>query len=223
MTDETEQIKNAIERLSEVDCSLSEIVGDYQTKAEAEPGFDSHDKDDKTGRPLCLPEDANPILDGTRSHILDAINELCQYREDLRISVLDMPLTNFDTRQSLDLIWVVLHAYREDCIPTRVTTDNNWKTTRIVDDYDKEWDEICTAMAWITDALNAGEPGCPDCGALCDEIGTTCRACGRGIIELSKPVEPIDRRELDSILEEGEDSEICDVFAPELPKPLEPR
>ena len=53
----------------------------------------------------------------------------------------NLPLTNFDTEQSLAVIWQKLHAYQDDNCPN-------------------EWDEICTAMAWITDALaipNDGE------------------------------------------------------------------
>jgi hypothetical protein len=37
----------------------------------------------------------------------------------------------------LNIIWNALHSYREDCIPEGEPT------------YDREWDEICTQMAWI--------------------------------------------------------------------------
>ena len=52
------------------------------------------------------------------------------------------PPTNFDQYQSVDYIWDVLCDYRrEDSVPDGV------------DDNDEIWDEICTAMAWIEDAL----------------------------------------------------------------------
>jgi len=44
---------------------------------------------------------------------------------------------NFDVKQSLEVIWEALHAFREDCIS----------------EGDQQWDDICTAMAWITEAL----------------------------------------------------------------------
>ena len=49
--------------------------------------------------------------------------------------------TNFDVIESLNFIWDRLHGYREDCIPVDVDGEP----------YDGEWDEICTAMAWIED------------------------------------------------------------------------
>lgn len=41
----------------------------------------------------------------------------------------------------LNIIWNALHSYREDCIPENDPT------------YDDEWDNICTQMAWIHEAL----------------------------------------------------------------------
>ena len=52
------------------------------------------------------------------------------------------PPTNFDAVQSLNFIWEKLHGYREDCIPASNP------------DYDEEWDDICTSMAWIEDACD---------------------------------------------------------------------
>ena len=49
---------------------------------------------------------------------------------------------NFDIIESLNFIWDRLQGYREDCIPS-----NN-------PEYDDEWDDICTAMAWIEDECN---------------------------------------------------------------------
>jgi hypothetical protein len=51
-----------------------------------------------------------------------------------------------DSETWLETIWTVLHSHRETCIPEGVDTA-----------YDEEWDEICTAMAWIREAL-----GLPD-------------------------------------------------------------
>ena len=51
--------------------------------------------------------------------------------------------TSFSIPQSLETVWEALHGYREDCIPEGK-----------VESYDKQWDDICTAMAWITEALN---------------------------------------------------------------------
>ena len=50
--------------------------------------------------------------------------------------------TNFDIIESLDFIWDRLDGYREDCIGEKHNDAS----------YDEEWDEICTAMAWIEDA-----------------------------------------------------------------------
>ena len=49
--------------------------------------------------------------------------------------------TNFDQYESMDYIWEVLCDYRENCI------------SEGVDNHDDIWDEICTSMTWIEDAL----------------------------------------------------------------------
>ena len=46
-----------------------------------------------------------------------------------------------DTAELLEIVWDALTAYREDLIPEGDQM------------YDKEWDDICTAMAWITEDL----------------------------------------------------------------------
>ena len=51
------------------------------------------------------------------------------------------PPTNFDTLESIDYIWDVLCDYRENCIPEDI------------DNHNDIWDEICTSMAWIEEAL----------------------------------------------------------------------
>lgn len=48
-----------------------------------------------------------------------------------------------DLESILDTIWLGLEGYRENCIP-----EGN-------KDYDDEWSDICTAMAWITEDLGA--------------------------------------------------------------------
>ena len=50
-----------------------------------------------------------------------------------------------DIRSAIDTIWDALHAYREDCIPESDPM------------YDDQWSDICTAMAWIQEDLNAME------------------------------------------------------------------
>ena len=46
-----------------------------------------------------------------------------------------------DPRSWLDAIWGALAGYRENCIPEGAV------------DYDAEWSDICTAMAWIAEEL----------------------------------------------------------------------
>lgn len=51
------------------------------------------------------------------------------------------PLKSNDLDSILETIWIALEGYRENCIP-----EGN-------SDYDEEWGEICTAMAWIEEDL----------------------------------------------------------------------
>ena len=52
-----------------------------------------------------------------------------------------LPLKNNNTKQAVDVIWNALHLYSEVAIY-----------------FDpEEWDEICTAMAWIQEALGCEE------------------------------------------------------------------
>ena len=48
-------------------------------------------------------------------------------------------LTYANKESWLDTIWEALHGYRENCIQE--------------EEYDAEWDDICTAMAWIEEEL----------------------------------------------------------------------
>lgn len=59
------------------------------------------------------------------------------------MSTTDLTRNNLDS--ILNTIWEALEAYRENCIPEGDS------------DYDEQWDDICTAMAWITEDLEAFE------------------------------------------------------------------
>lgn len=50
-------------------------------------------------------------------------------------------LKSNDLESILDTVWQALEGYRENCIP-----EGN-------PDYDNEWSDICTAMAWIEEDL----------------------------------------------------------------------
>lgn len=50
-----------------------------------------------------------------------------------------------DKESWLDTIWLALEAFRDDCIPEGDES------------YDRQWNDICTAMAWIREEL-----GLPD-------------------------------------------------------------
>ncbi len=55
--------------------------------------------------------------------------------------ILDMTLNAHDKSTWLETIWDALHIAREDSIPESDSC------------YDAQWDDICTAMAWITESL----------------------------------------------------------------------
>lgn len=52
-----------------------------------------------------------------------------------------MELKANDSDSWLETVWDALHAYREDLIPEG---DEH---------YDEIWDDICTAMAWMTESV----------------------------------------------------------------------
>lgn len=65
-----------------------------------------------------------------------------------------LPLTNFSTDQAQAVIWQALHEYQDAVIP--VIPDEKITNDAIVaqaENNAETWDEICTAMAWIKDAL----------------------------------------------------------------------
>ena len=47
-------------------------------------------------------------------------------------------MINFNENEAMGVVWEALHNYRDHC-------DN------------EQWDEICTAMAWISEALERGQ------------------------------------------------------------------
>jgi hypothetical protein len=55
-------------------------------------------------------------------------------------------MTRNDTQAQLDTIWNALHIHRDCC-------------QEGAEESDAEWDEICTAMAWIAEDLGVGETG----------------------------------------------------------------
>lgn len=50
-------------------------------------------------------------------------------------------LTHANQQSWIDTLWDALHVYRENCIPEGPRS------------FDAEWDELCTAMAWLTEEL----------------------------------------------------------------------
>lgn len=54
-------------------------------------------------------------------------------------------MTRNDTHSQLEVIWDALFAYRADLIPEGDPG------------YDEQWNEICTAMHWISEDLNIRE------------------------------------------------------------------
>ena len=52
-------------------------------------------------------------------------------------------LKNNNVESMLEVVWEALHGYRENCIPEGGGEGQ----------YDNEWSEICTAMAWIEEDL----------------------------------------------------------------------
>ena len=62
---------------------------------------------------------------------------------------LELPTcTGFNTDQSLEVIWAVLHAFKEERDRLVETSHEH-----LIDIFDAQWDDICTAMAWISEAL----------------------------------------------------------------------
>ncbi len=56
-----------------------------------------------------------------------------------------MSVKSNDPQTWLNEVWDALHAFREDLIPEGDEM------------YDRQWDDICTAMAWIQEDLGHEE------------------------------------------------------------------
>ncbi len=54
-------------------------------------------------------------------------------------------VTSNNPESWLEAIWEALHTFRHDCAP-----EGN-------PEHDRQWEEICTAMAWIREALDLPE------------------------------------------------------------------
>jgi len=59
-----------------------------------------------------------------------------------------LTVTRNDINSQLEAIWRALEGYRENCIPEGQEPQ-----------YDEEWSDICSAMAWIEEDLTAYEGG----------------------------------------------------------------
>jgi len=61
-----------------------------------------------------------------------------------------MSPTANDPKSWLQTVWAGLESHRENCVPEGADPM-----------YDEEWDNICTAMAWIAEAVGV-DPTDPD-------------------------------------------------------------
>lgn len=52
-----------------------------------------------------------------------------------------------DEKSWMETIWDALQSHRENCIPEGVP------------EYDDQWSDICTAMAWIEESLGVNDNG----------------------------------------------------------------
>ncbi len=59
--------------------------------------------------------------------------------------IINTTATSFDTSQALEVVWEALAAVRENLLPEGDES------------YDAQWEEICTSMAWIEEALGVGD------------------------------------------------------------------
>jgi hypothetical protein len=99
---------------------------------------------DPSRRPLAIHEIATDGWGDTIASSLDnrAVGELCE-RLNTDTEEGATPVENPD----IVTVWNALHGYREDCIPEG----------RDYGSYDRQWDDICTAMARIQEDLNCEE------------------------------------------------------------------
>ena len=55
--------------------------------------------------------------------------------------MIEEPLTAHSRQSWLNTIWAALESHRENCIPEGDPQ------------HDAEWDDICTAMAWVKETI----------------------------------------------------------------------
>tara|TARA_R110000851_G_scaffold47513_2_gene115351 strand:- start:1479 stop:1649 length:171 start_codon:yes stop_codon:yes gene_type:complete len=56
-----------------------------------------------------------------------------------------MDLHALDPQSWTETVWDALQCFREDCIPEGEEM------------YDEQWEDICTAMAWIEETIKKGD------------------------------------------------------------------
>lgn len=61
--------------------------------------------------------------------------------------------TNGDAEQAFDVIWAVLNDYQDKVIPSD-EANRRFLDPKDADANEEQWDDICTAMAWIREATN---------------------------------------------------------------------
>ena len=76
-------VAGIIKQLEDHEQTLAELVVDAQDKAEEEgifsAGFFTGDNDDI---PICVPEDADPLLDGARTGVQEALDDLREWQKE---------------------------------------------------------------------------------------------------------------------------------------------
>lgn len=90
---EPERINAVIKQLAELDCTLAEIVMDYQDAAEDAGNTSSGFGD------ICVPEDANEDVDGVRVHIDEAMTQLQKYLDALNVKQVEQHKTEEQRRK----------------------------------------------------------------------------------------------------------------------------
>lgn len=68
-------------------------------------------------------------------------DERAKVMAELQRRPADMPLTSFDEQQALDVVWTAIEQWSEDCVGED-TPENI-----------AEREQVCTAMAWIKEAI----------------------------------------------------------------------
>ena len=120
---------------------LAELEEKIQTAMEArDPAIDYNNSSrvDRLRKGLYI------ILQG-EGHVVNDIMERLVKIETLRKEI--KTPTSFDTAESLETIWSALHQFRESLIPEGDEA------------YDDNWGDICTAMAWVSEALQRDTAG----------------------------------------------------------------